>query len=193
VTALSQGPDSFRSRGADVQLEVPPGTVLDLHTSNGKIAAIGDVGNVNASSSNGKIDVEGSKGKLKLHSTNGAITVVGGAGKIDVETSNGAIDVKAARALVDARTSNGSIHFEGNLAEGDNTFRSSNGKITLLLPSDASFRLEADTSNGKIRSDFLPGTSKGKEGQHLSGAVGDHPDASITAKTSNSSIEIRKK
>jgi DUF4097 and DUF4098 domain-containing protein YvlB len=81
----------------------------------------------------------------------------------------------------------------GTLAEGDHSFRSSNGKIALALPAGSSFRLDAQTSNGKIHSDFAVGDGKKGQSDRLRGSVGDHPDTTIKVTTSNGSIDIRKK
>ena len=118
--------------GAPAVVQVPAGAILELSTSNGHLGVTGLTGNVTARTSNGRIDVEGSQGRLKL------------------DTSNGNIEVKSNSAVLTAQTSNGQIIFTGTLAQGDHSFRSSNGRITLTLPPSASFRVTADTSNSNI-------------------------------------------
>jgi len=192
VVAINTDNDSWHGRGASVELEIPAGALLDLNTSNGQITVTGASGAVNAESSNGKIQIEGSNGPLTLHTSNGGITVKGGIGRLDLKTGNGAIDVASKLVLVDAQTSNGSIRFDGTLAAGENSFHTSNGKISVHLPSEASFRVDAQTSNGRITSDYPLKERKTREEHRLRGDVGDHPDTSIKLTTSNSSIEIRK-
>src|SRR5260370_18931432 len=117
----------FSSRGARVTLQVPPGAMLELQTSNGKVSATGPTGDIRAESSNGEIDVSGSQGKLHLTTSNGPIVVEGGSGHLALHTSNGKIAIQAEDVGVDAHTSNGAIHFKGSLAKGEQVFDTDNG------------------------------------------------------------------
>ncbi len=159
--------------GARANVQVPAGAVLDLRTSNGRLDVNGATGDVTARTSNGRIQITDSTGRLEL------------------DTSNGSIEVESDSAVVSAQTSNGQIVFTGALAQGNHSFRSSNGRITLTLPASASFRVNADTSNGRVTSDFFVKQSGGSDEKRLSGTVGENPTSSIEAHTSNSNIEIR--
>ena len=192
IVAKAPQPPLLVSRGADVALELPAGAVLDLRTSNGKIAATGKTGDVTASSSNGPINITGSQGKLQLSTSNGKISVAGGAGKMELKTSNGAIDVKSEQAVVTADSSNGAISFNGSLADAEHSFRTHNGKIALTLPADARFRLEAETRNGQIKSEFTVDKTEKTRKNRLYGKVGAKPAATIKVQTSNGGIEIRR-
>jgi DUF4097 and DUF4098 domain-containing protein YvlB len=145
---------------------VPKGATLELRSSNGSITVLGSTGDVTANTSNGKIEIEDSTGKLKL------------------DTSNGHIEIKAENSIVAAHTSNGTIEFKGALAAGDHSFRTSNGSITLSLPSNASFKFDAQTSNGKVTSEFAVNRTGGSRDSELRGT--------IELRTSNGRIEIRK-
>jgi DUF4097 and DUF4098 domain-containing protein YvlB len=182
----------FSSRGARVTLQVPPGTFLDLHTSNGRIAALGQTGDVRGESSNGEIEVKGGSGKLHLTTSNGPINVEGGSGRLSLHTSNGLINVKAEDVAVDAHTSNGAIHFKGSLAGGEHVFDTHNGGVVLVLPADAQFRVDGQTSNGKIVSDFQVKQGQKKRRAELHGTVGKNPAATIKIHTSNGAIELRR-
>jgi DUF4097 and DUF4098 domain-containing protein YvlB len=68
-----------------------------------------------------------------------------------------------------------------------------NGKIVLVLPADASARVEAETVNGSIDADdFGLEPEKGFVGRDLSGEIGGG-DARISLDTVNGSINISKK
>jgi len=162
------------SSGASFDLIVPAGATLDLRSSNGGLASIGVTGDVTMRTSNGEIDVRG------------------GAGRLDLQTSNGRIRIEAQDAAVDAHTSNGAIDFRGALADGEHVFDTSNGSLDITLPSDARFRIDADTSNGKVTTDFAVTVSGSLEDDQLKGTVGDNPSISIRATSSNGSISIRK-
>jgi DUF4097 and DUF4098 domain-containing protein YvlB len=178
--------------GASAVIEVPPGAVLDLRSSNGGVNVTGLTGGVVTATSNAGVKVKGSKGPLNLTTSNGAITVEGGSGVLDLTTSNGGITVEAKSAAVKAKTSNGRIQFKGGLAHGEQTFQTSNGGVKLVLPSEQAFKLEATTSNGRIHSDFpIQGGDK-KRKNHLSAVVGENPDVTLKVTTSNGGIEIKK-
>ncbi|MBI5564445.1 MAG: DUF4097 family beta strand repeat protein [Chloroflexi bacterium] len=177
--------------GASAQLTVPNGAVLDLRTSNGGIISSGPVGDVIAQTSNGKIDVKGTVGQLDLQTSNGQITVNGGRGLLKLETSNGGIDVTADNVAVDARTSNGQVRFTGSLAGGTHELRTSNAGIVITLPAEAAFNVDADTSNGKINSDFTVSSSDFSD-TRLRGTVGGGGQTTIGLYASNGNIELRR-
>ncbi len=180
------------SRGANVAVQVPEGGLLDLHTNNGKIAATGKTGDIVAKTSNGPVEVKESKGKLDLSTSNGKLLVRGGAGKLALKTSNGDIDIKADNAVIDADTANGSVFFGGSLAEGEHLFQTHNGKVTLNLPAEAQFRIDAETKHGKIDSDFKVKKAQKRANQKMQGTIGDNPATTIKVRVSNGSIELRK-
>lgn len=177
--------------GASAQLTVPNGAVLELRTSNGSIISSGPVGDVVADTSNGKIDVKGAAGQLNLSTSNGQITVNGGSGKLDLETSNGGIDVTADNVLITARTSNGQVRFTGSLATGTHELRTSNAGIVITLPSSAAFNVDADTSNGKITSDFAVSGGDISD-TYVHGSVSGGGQTTIGLHASNGNIEIRR-
>jgi DUF4097 and DUF4098 domain-containing protein YvlB len=179
--------------GASAKLIVPPGSILELRTSNGKVTSVGAVAAVTVQSSNGVIDVRGAAGPLDLKTSNGNIAVNGGSGTIDLETSNGTIEATTTlETQITAKSSNGSVRFNGPLAaKSKNDLRTDNGAIAVTLPAAASFTLDAATSNGKITSDF-PVKSDNPRDTELKGTVGNNPQASLKLQTSNANIEVHK-
>lgn len=197
INVRSINPKPFLNRGAAIEIQVPEGSTLDLKTTNGKVGSVGLVGDTVVHTSNGPIQAQGTRGTLDLETSNGAISVQGGVGKIRAKSSNGGIDITADKTLLDAHTSNGRISFKGKLGAGDHVLSTSNGSVSVKLPADAAFKLEARTSNGKISTDFTsdsetPGKKKKPSKSQLSGTFGDGPtSASLDIHTSNGSIEIR--
>jgi RNA polymerase sigma factor (sigma-70 family) len=191
ITAKSDPVQLMTQGAAAVELRVPPGATLDLHTSNGKVTITGPTGDAKVRTSNGKIEVKGGKGKISLKTSNGTITADGAAGELDLRTSNGRIEVKTTKASVTAHTSNGGIHFAGALQDGEHAFHTSNGSISLELPSNASFRIDAHTTHGKATSQFQIKDAVGGKKSHLKGTTGDNPATTIHLHTTNGNIEIR--
>jgi RNA polymerase sigma factor (sigma-70 family) len=177
---------------ASVALTIPPYATVELGTSNGGVKLTNGSGSVNVKTSNGAIMIKDHKGALRLDTNNGAITVSGADSKLDLATHNGPVQIQGNKTLVTATTSNGSIHFSGSLADGNNTMTTSNGAIELTLPGDAQFKIEADTSHGRIRSDF--GNTDVHGGKlHWDGSVGKNPAVAIKLHTSNGGITVLKK
>jgi len=147
---------------------------------------------VRAKSSNGRVICEGMQGGLEVRTSNGHIVVSEGRGAIDVGTSNGGIEIDSQDAEVEARTSNGRISFRGSLAPKEHVFKTSNGRIDLVLPADAQFRYECTTSNARIKSEFDAENDDHSSRRRMRGKVGADPHTSITATTSNGGISLRK-
>jgi DUF4097 and DUF4098 domain-containing protein YvlB len=145
---------------------------------------------VTTKTSNAAVDIKGAKGPLHLTTSNGPIKVTGGTELVEMETSNGSITAECPKARVSAWTSNGSIHYTGALADGKHVFKTSNGRIVLALPSDARFKLDAETSHGRITNKFRFDRQEDKSRTHLRGVVGDSPDTSILVRSSNGNIDI---
>jgi RNA polymerase sigma factor (sigma-70 family) len=172
------------------QLRVPPGSVLDLRTSNGPVKVTGGTGDVKVLTSNGAIRAEGGKGALRLTTRNGEIVVSGATGVTELKTNNGRIDVQGEKAVVKAETSNGAVAFRGSLAGGEHTLSTHNGPVTVTLPAGARFRVDASTNHGPIKNEF--GGATVRTGRHLVATVGETPTASLKLHTSNGPIDIRR-
>ena len=161
------------NRWVDYELRVPKSTQLELHTTNGRIDVTGIQGTIVAESSNGQIKTHATSGSLRAQTSNGAIVCRDAQGTLDLETSNGAITVAYAGALA---------------ADTPIDCTTSNGSIELSLPPDASFRLDAGTSNGHIQSEFPMPVTAGAKTQ-LAGVVG-MGGPSVHLRTSNGGIHV---
>lgn len=168
VANRSQSPNC----GAKVELIVPATAVLNLRTSNGGVTVL-DVG-----------------GNLTLRTSNGMVKVHGTTGTLNLSTSNGAVEITGKDTTVTAETKNGPITFRGSLREAVHTFMTSNGRIKLELPADATFSLDATTSNGKIDCAYKIKTTKKTKDRELIGAVGDDPKTSLKLRSSNGNVSI---
>lgn len=176
IVATRSGSPAFSSSAAEVEIKVPAQATLSLTTSNGELHSEGIQGPITARSSNGEIEVRGARGKLDLH------------------TSNGAIDIAATEAAVSAQTRNGEVRFAGSLAQGKHGLTTNNGGITVRLPVNAAFRVEARTSNGTVTSGFpeLRGESGKAARNHLAGHVGNasSPEVELKLETSNGNVAV---
>jgi DUF4097 and DUF4098 domain-containing protein YvlB len=130
-----------------------------------------------------------------IETVNGDVSIHAVSGTVKATTVNGGLEVGNLVADVSLETVNGEItaDFEtlgaGQRVDADAV----NGRIELLLPADASARINAETVNGSIDADdFGLEPEKGFVGRDLSGEIGGG-DARISLDTVNGSIKIRKK
>jgi hypothetical protein len=145
---------SRASWSADLRIQVPLGTDLDLSTSNGPIRVTGVEGGVQARSSNGAVTLQDVRGSVRAETSNGAVTVVlatgpGAGDAVTLRTSNGPINLhlaETANARLEARTSNGRITSELPL---EMQGRRQNEATGVLGQGEG--RIELRTSNGAIR------------------------------------------
>ena len=128
---------------------------------------------------------------LSLEDTNGALDINGVHGEHHLETTNGHLELVRCGGSLDAETTNGAIRAElldvtpGKAVRAETT----NGRITLSVPSNFAAKLDAGTTNGSITTD-LPVTTT-ETGHHtLRGMVnGGGPE--VRLRTTNGSIEIK--
>jgi hypothetical protein len=164
---------------------------VTAETSNGPVTVKGTHGPLDLTTSFGAIEVDAPSEAVKATTSNGAIKIRGARGRVRASTSFGGVEVEAANATVAAETSNGSVKFTGTLADGEHTLHTSFGGISVTLPADARFRLDAQTSFGKVTTGFDLRPASGSDKTHLRGTVGDNPAVSLKLTTSNGNIEVR--
>jgi len=190
----ADGSKSWNNSGTEATLQIPLGSHVELITSNGSIQVTGKNQGILAKSSNGSITLTGGSAPVDVHTSNGAVRCTDVKGVAKIETSNGSINIKGHNLLLDCKSANGSIDCTGDLSEGQHKLITSNSHLAINLPKDINLNVEAGTSNGKISSDFnINKTESNKKNTALKGTIGaGDPAKSVTLKTSNSSITIKK-
>jgi len=205
--------DSARNYAVDFCITLPPNVRLDLATSNGRVIVAAMANDVEINSSNGGVDLREIKGKVRADTSNGPIVVKNVRGDLDLDTSNGDIEVvasgdksircttsnggvrlSAVRGNSHIRTVNGQIHLHIVELPASPTIeaRSSNGGVTVEVPSSASGRLTMNTSNGRLSTDFEDAavrdlqTSRRTLSATLNGGIG-----TIDLVSSNGSVTFR--
>jgi DUF4097 and DUF4098 domain-containing protein YvlB len=192
ITAKRLDPENLKANtGASATVYVPSSANLEVRTSNGSVKLDSGTGAVTVHTANGAVQVQDHRGPLNLHTANGLIGVTGGKGKLDLKTTNGNIFVRAEAAAINAVTTNGSVDFRGTLAVASHSLTTSNGSIAIALPANAQFKLEADTTHGKITSAFGNNHARGQGRLRLETSIGEKPATSIKLHTSNGSIAIK--
>lgn len=130
---------------------------------------------------------------LWIESVNGGIAVTAIRGQVDAETTNGGISLTNVSATARGRTVNGGISAQltGATIDGDTLdLRTTNGGIVMRIPEEFSARLDVETVNGGVHSDF-PVTREGRRNREISATLGDGGPL-IRARTVNGGVQVKK-
>ena len=169
------GSGAHRIEGVDGDVEVNSGSgSVTLRRSGGRVRAstgsggitAADVGGAfEASTGSGSIDGIGVNGPITARTSSGSIEVTQtGNGDVDVSSSSGSVRVRGVQGGVRASTTSGSLAVEGQMAR-DWRLSSSSGHVSVSLPANQGFELDANSSSGRINTDF-PITVAGTIGKH---------------------------
>lgn len=131
--------------------------------------------NLDLEGHNGGIGIEGVRGDIEFRTTNGGVRLVGVGGDVHGSTTNGGLQVELTGtrwdgAGLDARTTNGGV--------------------TLTVPTEYHAELEAGTVNGGMNFEF-PILVQGRLDRNLRTTLGDG-GAPIRVKTTNGGVRVRR-
>ena len=164
VTVKVIGPDRRDYRGITVGVHISPTARLRV--------AVPRNSNIQANSADGSIRAEAIEGKLLLTTSDGSVTGtrLGGdiqirsgdgsirldnvTGKLDLETTDGTVVVDGRPTVLKARTGDGSVRatIEPDTVMADNwELTTSDGTVVLTLPGAFNGELDAETSDGVVR------------------------------------------
>ncbi|HEX7282818.1 MAG TPA: DUF4097 family beta strand repeat-containing protein, partial [Vicinamibacterales bacterium] len=165
VSVKVTGPSQTEFRGVTIGMHISPTARLRVTVPRNT--------NINATSGDGSIRAEAVEGTLRLTTTDGSVVGarLGGdiqirsgdgsirldnvTGKLDLETTDGSIGIDAKPTVVKAHTGDGSIRatIEPDSVMADNwEFSTSDGTVVLTLPGAFNGELDAETSDGVVRS-----------------------------------------
>ncbi|MCK5738474.1 DUF4097 family beta strand repeat protein [bacterium] len=132
--------------------------------------------------------------RVKARTTNGGITIRRVHGAIDVKSVNGGIDLYRVGEVLDAKTTNGGIETSVTAfsASGDIKLRSTNGGISLDLPTEVNAEFRAKTTNGRVYLDFELMGEFGSDKNRISGTLG-NGGGRIELRTTNGDVNVNEK
>lgn len=141
-------------------------------TGSGSIQADGIGGALTVSTGSGSIRATGVNGAIHARTGSGGLDITQtGPGDVDAESGSGTVRLRGVRGAVRASTGSGGIAIEGALA-GDWRLSASSGSVSVDLPPDQGFELDATTGSGSIDVG-RPLTIEGRvDRKHLRGTVG---------------------
>lgn len=95
--------------------------------------------------------------ELDLRTVNGGIVIADVAGTLSLRSTNGGIELENVGGEIDGRTTNGPVHVRLDQSPlGRLALETTNGPVTLVVPSGLSAEVDARTSLGPVRIDGLP-------------------------------------
>jgi DUF4097 and DUF4098 domain-containing protein YvlB len=140
---------------ARLRVAVPRNLALQARTEDGAIRAENLEGRLVLRTGDGSVTADRLSGEIEVRTGDGAIRIEKVDGRLDLETEDGSITVDARPSVLKARTGDGSIRVQvqsetvmsdaWDLSTGD-------GSVTLTLPPTFNAEIDAETSDGAVRS-----------------------------------------
>lgn len=140
----------FCKRSVQIEVTVPAGASVDLHSGDGRITLAGTQGDARLSTSDGRIEVNDFTGSLQAKTNDGSLHLSGRFTGLDAQTNDGRIECEV--------ESGSQISTRWFLRTGD-------GSIRIRLPKDLKAELAARTGDGHINLSF-PLTMTGTTSEH---------------------------
>jgi len=161
---------TIESKGTHVTpKQINDSLVVDVMSENrGK----GDVGDINFKLQvpvNSSVDLETRRGNISVSNIRGGLVRAHVSSEGDIELTNITASHVVAQNVI------GNIFFDGEFSRyGTYEFKSNKGDITIRIPGDSAFRLEAASPARKIAlNDFWNKNFKSQDGRKIVGDVGD--------------------
>jgi DUF4097 and DUF4098 domain-containing protein YvlB len=144
------------SPSARLRVSVPRESTIEARTLDGAIRLEDVTGNATLRTSDGSVTVVRVTGDLQVHTSDGSIRLDGTDGKLDLETGDGSITIDARPTVLRARTDDGSIRVQirADTVMADNwELTTGDGSVVVHLPPTFNADLDAETSDGRVRTD----------------------------------------
>lgn len=164
VTVKVTGPARAEFRGVTIGMHISPTARLRVAVPrNSNVEATSGDGSIRAEAIEGKLtlttadgSVTGTRlgGEIRIRSGDGAIRLDNVTGKLDLETTDGSIGIDAKPTVLKARTGDGSIRatIAPETVMADNwDLTTGDGTVVLTLPGAFNGELDAETSDGVVR------------------------------------------
>lgn len=132
-------------------------TALVARSGDGSIRADRLEGRIELRSSDGSVRADEIKGSLEIDTDDGSITVEDLDGDATLSTEDGGVSIAGRLASVKAKTGDGSITLRaerGSSMSHDWSLVTEDGAVALYLPEDFAAEVDAQTEDGRVRSDF---------------------------------------
>ena len=139
---------------ARLRVAVPKNANINAMSGDGSIRAEAIEGTIVLRTSDGSIVGNRLGGDIQMRSGDGSIRIENATGKLDLETDDGSVGVDARPSVLHLRTGDGSVRvaLESETVMTDNwDITTSDGSVVLTLPGLFNAELDAETSDGSVR------------------------------------------
>ena len=139
---------------ARLRVSVPKNANINAMSGDGSIRAEAIEGTIVLRTSDGSIVGTRLGGDIQMRSGDGSIRIENATGKLDLETDDGSVGVDARPSVLHLRTGDGSVRvaLEPETVMTDNwDITTSDGSVVLTLPGLFNAELDAETSDGSVR------------------------------------------
>jgi Toastrack DUF4097 len=139
---------------ARLRVAVPKNANINAVSGDGSIKAEAIEGKIVLRTSDGSIVGTRLGGDIQMRSGDGSIRIDNATGKLDLETDDGSVGVEARPSVLHLRTGDGSVRvtLEPDTVMTDNwDITTSDGTVVVTLPGLFSAEIDAETSDGAVR------------------------------------------
>jgi DUF4097 and DUF4098 domain-containing protein YvlB len=157
----------------DISAEAIGGAVA-LKAVSGDIHLTKAAGGADCNTVSGDVTVAEVTGSAFLKSVSGDVKAGGVKGSVEAESVSGDIGLTevSEASTVRVKALSGEVLYRGGISkQGNYSLKSHSGTVTLYIPSDSAFDLEAETFSGEIESDFEIKVMGKVSPKELSGSV----------------------
>lgn len=168
VVTVGKIADDATRRAVTVSYEisVPSSATVSASSGSGDVAVSGIAGAVKATSGSGNVRASSVDGDVAVKTGSGDVTVrdlksgaqlstgsgnirgaVNGSGHVQASSGSGDIELAGVHGLLSASTASGDIGVAGTPA-GDWQLSAASGDVTVDIPTDRGFSIDADTASG---------------------------------------------
>lgn len=140
---------------ARLRVVLPRSSNLVARSGDGSIRAEAVDGKIVLNTADGSVTATRLSGDIQIRSGDGSIRLDKVTGKIDLETDDGSIGLEAKPTVLHVKTGDGSIRaqIDVDAVMADNwDLTTGDGSVTLTLPAAFNAELDAETSDGSVRS-----------------------------------------
>jgi len=139
---------------ARLRVAVPRSANITATSGDGSIRAEAIEGKIVLRTSDGSVTGTRLGGDIQIRSGDGSIRIDNTTGRLDLETDDGSVGVEAKPSVLRLKTGDGSVRvtLEPDTVMTDNwDITTSDGNVTVTLPGLFSAELDAETSDGSVR------------------------------------------
>ncbi|MGH9346112.1 MAG: DUF4097 family beta strand repeat-containing protein [Vicinamibacterales bacterium] len=184
----------FSGPSVSFLVRLPEQATLTAITRDGSIVVETVNGTVNLRSGDGSIRAEAVTGDITARTDDGSIVLVDVDGRVSLESGDGSLRVDGRVEHLQARTRDGSIVIEadeGSAMQDDWDVSTGDGSITLRVPRDFNAEIDADSRDGRVRTEMagLEASRDERRRGTLRGRIG-NGGHTVTLRSGDGSISV---